>query len=187
MANSELLNASVNWLCSRVDIGPEYSNLAGYLFDYKFRWVLDHDKSRAVDGQDLRYYFGCEIGINDYIDIGRSDWASVLEVLVAFAMRIERQVMGDDDLGDRTATWFWEMMRNLSLAKMTNDSFNLDEVNRILDVWLDRKFDSNGRFSPFPLNQGGPLMGQFCPKNANLDQKTVDLWYQMQTYMMLKY
>jgi hypothetical protein len=187
MADSELLNTYYHWLCRGVDIGPEYSKLSSYLFDYPFRWCHDHDAQRATDGRDLRYYFGCEVGINDYIDIGRSDWVSVLEVLVAFSKRIELQVMGDDELGDRTATWFWDMMRNLSLTRMTNDAFDVNVINQILDVWLDRKFQSDGKFSPFPLDQFGPKSGPLAQKSGPNDQRLVDMWYQMQTYMMQKY
>ena len=73
---------------------------------------------------------------------------------------------------------FWELISNLGLEKYskrgwkgTNVYFEIDEI---LNIWLERRYDEDGKGNIFPL------------KDPIKDQKTVEIWYQMQSYLLEK-
>jgi hypothetical protein len=103
---------------------------------------------------------------------GREDskfppFCSVLEMMIALAKRWEDNVMYDPDYGDRTAEWFWIMMRNLGFTWLDDMRFDPVEANYITDRLLDREYDKDG--------QGG----LFRIKNPNIDMRNTEIWYQM--------
>ena len=48
------------------------------------------------------------------------------------------------------------------------------EMDEILNIWLERRYDEDGKGNIFPL------------KDPIKDQKTVEIWYQMQSYLLEK-
>ncbi|MDO4378315.1 MAG: hypothetical protein Q4C64_04075 [Erysipelotrichia bacterium] len=102
------------------------------------------------------------------IDIGDPN---VLEVLVALALRLDLDVIGDDDekhLGD----WFWGMLFNLGLSEYDDDNFDKKQVESKIDIWLSRGFDYSGKGSIFPL------------KSPQTDQRITEIWYQANAYII---
>lgn len=154
-----------------------YSYLLSFLFEMEFYWFddLESDESRAEDGKRLREEYMMENDISP--DKVLQGPCRVLEMLVALAQRAEF-VMYDPLEGDRTYKWFWIFMKNLGLDYLTNDKCTSEAENYVRMVvtrWLDRRFDSNGNKSPFPI------------KKRSEDMRKVDIWYQMQWYLAENY
>lgn len=151
----------------------KYSKVAMLLYLKRFHSVIPLDDNRAEDGIELRSLYREETKSTGAE--APDDQCRVLELLTAFAMRIERDIFHEDSKGDRTYKWFWEMFKNLGLDKYPDNKIFYNEtdsaeVDHILDVFLDRKYNKNGVGGLFPLN-----------KTKN-DQRKVELWYQMCEY-----
>lgn len=123
------------------------------------------DRNRAADGIDLRYKYGCD---NDILD----EPCSILEMLIALAVRIENQIMNDYDSGDRTSQWFWLMLTNLGLNRMDDDHYDEETVDWFLDRFLNREYDCNG--------EGG---GLFILERPFDDLREVEIWVQANWYL----
>jgi hypothetical protein len=131
------------------------------------------DGNRAEDGIDLRYRFGYEQGydsqtISTFLD---NRPCSVLEMLIALAIRCEEHIMDDPDIGNRTGQWFWNMIINLGLGFMDDTKFDENYVKDVISRFLYRKYKRNG--------EGGLFTVEHC-KN---DLRTVEIWYQMCWYL----
>ena len=96
---------------------------------------------------------------------------SVLEMLIALAMRCEEHIMDDPDIGNRTGQWFWSMITNLGLGSMTDAKFDRVKINHVILIFLDRKYKPNG--------EGGLFTVRNCPR----DLRTIEIWYQMCWYL----
>ena len=146
-----------DWLCDIINLRPgTYDILIQTLYAIPFTWVLDLDSNRAEDGLILRGDFHDECGYIEKLD---DKPCSVLEALIGIARKMD-YILDDDDKGDRTRIWFWEMISNLSLNTYSDSyldhdgSSHWDKINdifKICDQWMDRRFDYTGRGSPFPL------------------------------------
>ena len=79
--------------------------------------------------------------------------------------------MEDDTVGNRTGQWFWNMIVSLGLGSMSDSRYNKKEVDRILDIFLNRTYEANGREGLFTIED--------CP----YDLRAVDIWYQMMWYL----
>ena len=95
-----------------------YRKLLRELHRIEFTYSIPMDGNRAEDGVDLRYRFGYENGysssmISVYLD---NRMCSVLEMMIALAIRCEEHIMDDPDIGNRTGQWFWNMIVNLGLV-----------------------------------------------------------------------
>ena len=168
----DLIEDYHDWMCDLMRINlPEHRKYGRLLHELDCKeFIFSHplDKNRDLDGYLLREEFLFDNGY-DQKDIWDGP-RSVLEVLVALSKRIETEITGD--LGnDKIERWFWVMIKNLGLDIYTDDNYDQEEVNRILDVWLQRRFKSNGKGGLFPL------------KKTTQDQRDIDIWYQMQLYL----
>lgn len=144
---------------------------------YNTEFIYDDDiwsdKNRIGDGEELRYEFAVFAG--DGINNVASDDAmgeilempcTVLEVLVALAVRIDSDITGEPG-EDRAEEWFNQMIANLGLDVPRTES----EVSYILNRWLTRRYDENGSGGLFPL---------ITPYR---DQRTIGLWEQASDYI----
>ena len=171
-------NEYFEWMCNLVCDSNRfkkvhYDKLLSYLYDTEFTYLLDMDSNRAEDGIDLRYRFAIEskysrADISRYLDYCP---CSILEMMVALSLRCEENIMDDPDIGDRTGKWFWDMIVNLGLFKMNDLNFDLDKVSDIINIFLDREYEANGRG------------GLFLVRNSKYDIRTVEIWYQMCWYL----
>ena len=151
----------------------DYHELLFHLHHIDFVYILPRDENRFIDGVNLRYSFGLEMGVPErdierYLDIRP---CSVLEMLVALSIRCENEIMQDTDYGDRTWRWFWKMMTNMNLGGMTNDKYDEEYVERVIERMLDRKYEANGRG------------GLFTIANCKDDLRDVEIWAQMMRYL----
>jgi len=170
------------WLGSLVDVDwDRYSELLYILDNIEFRWSLSQDESRATEGLMLREEFAS-------LDIVNNDWVafidepcSVLEALIPLARRMN-DLFTNENTGDTTRVWFWTFIEHLGLKPYTNDRliqrlYTSDDydIQTIVNRWLDRDFEPNGKGSIFPLS------------DAKGDQREVTLIYQMYNYVQENY
>lgn len=151
-----------------------YRKLFVLLHDTEFIYSIPRDKNRAEDGIDLRYRFSRlkgyeqdDIDIYQYLDMP----CSVLEMILALAIRCEETIMDDPSIGNRTQQWFWGMITNLGLGSMTDSRFDRDAANDILERFLDREYEPDGKG------------GLFTVRNCDSDLRDVEIWYQMCWYL----
>lgn len=162
-------NEYFDWMYNLVD-GRQYSSLLMELHNIEFRYIIPHDENRADDGISLRYRFALQSGFEDYIE-HLDGPCSVLEMMIALAIRCEEDIMDDPRYGDRTRQWFWKMVVSLGLGSMTNDRFDRDYVRDRIDIFLNREYEPNGKG------------GLFTIKNCEYDLRDVEIWYQLSWYL----
>ena len=165
-----------NWMYKKVvpvDVSGSYRMLLKRLDETDFFYILQMDKNREEDGLDLRYRFGHEEGISTIDIINHLDTTdcSVLEMMVALAIRCEEDIMDDPEIGDRTSRWFFEMIYNLGLSDMTDENYDEDYVDSRIYIFLHRQYDPDGNGGLFHLTN--------CPD----DLREVQIWYQMNWYL----
>lgn len=149
----------------------KYYEVLSRLFITRFVSLVKGDQNRAKDGESLRELYEDETG--ESCDIYGE--CSVLEMMVALAMRCEEQIMYDPEEGDRTHVWFWEMFSNLGLDKLDENRFDEQEFCDILCHFLGRKYDKNGHNGPF-----------YIPGFEG-DMRKIELWYQLGYYIESKF
>lgn len=137
------------------------------MFSYTFRYSVIGDECREKDATNILYIRYMDEHHYDYnFDNVYDRDVSVLEVLIALSIRIERDIMGEPG-NYQDDRWFWIMIDNLGLNSCTNDDFDEEIVDYILSKWLDRRFSYDGTGGIFPIKTP-----RFC-------QKDVEIWYQM--------
>jgi hypothetical protein len=139
--------------------------------------IVGHDDNRLNDGFELRATYSNNFTMPDLPGIFDEE-VSVLEVLVAFAMRIDDDIMYDGNL--HASKWFFIMVDNLGMTNFTDDRLGLDwcidDEEQILDIWMSRQYGPDGKGSIFPI------------KNCNVfDQRDLEMWYQMQEWFKEHY
>ena len=144
-----------------------YWKLLGQLFRKEFVWFIPNDDNRIADGLELRDEFLAYEGIDDVDPAWMNLGCSFLELLIGLSRRLSFFAEGEPD------SWFWTLIENLGLEKF-NDHYGVptDVVDETLDRVIFRTYDARGRGGLFPLER--------APK----DQRQVELWYQMHTYIM---
>lgn len=168
------------YLCSLISydtkkIEGSYDRLLHHLLETEFTYIIANDINRAEDGKDLRNRFAIEYGYKDLSDSFFEEPCSVLEMIIALALRCEEDIMSDPDEGDRTGLWFWTMIVSLGLDDMTDDNYEYFEVRDHIDIFLKRKYAPNGSGGLFTIN------------DPDIDMRTVEIWYQMHYYLNSTY
>lgn len=176
MSRKNTLELYFEWMCDIIESHDRfmgvvtYDKLLRYLNSVEFTYELPMDLNREVDGEDLRYHFDCRTGYNVYDQLQGLP-CSVLEMMVALALKCEEQIMTDDEYGDRTDIWFWKMLTNLGLGGYDDNNFIEDEVKEIIDIFLHRDYSPDGKG------------GLFYMPNCKEDLRYVDIWMQMCWYL----
>lgn len=179
MTRSELSREYREWMYQLVYNGKytkklSYLKLLGHLHSVEFIYILGMDSNRAEDGIDFRYRFGYERNYPDSLIASYLDDrpCSMLEMMIALAHRCETQIMDDPEVGDRTGLWFWNMIVSLRLNHMTDANYNVREVDDILDRFMHREYDYDGRG------------GLFTIENIDKDMRQAEIWHQMNWYLV---
>ena len=147
-----------------------YRKLLMRLHDTEFTWFVPYDDNRADDGVQLRRRFALirdDISISNYI----TGPCTVLEMMVALAVRCEETIMDDALMGNRTGQWFWGMIHNLGLSPMSDSKFDKRTVDEIIQRFLNREYEPNGKG------------GLFTVKRYERDMRTVEIWCQLNWYL----
>lgn len=177
MTTKSITTAYVNWLQVLVENDERFrSRYAGYrclllhLLDTQFTYILPMDGNRASDGEDLRYRFAYENGLDWRMVSSELDVSpcSVLEMMIALAIRCE-DIMANSAYGDRTAKWFWDMVESLGLLYYDDDNYDKYDVERRIQIFLTGYYAPNGRGGLFTINGIGDIRG-------------VEIWSQMLWY-----
>lgn len=152
-----------------------YNRLFAHLHSTRFTYLIPMDENRASDGIDLRRRFALYQGYEDeaydmVIDM-LSGPCSVLEMMIALAIRCEENIMDDPSIGDRTQQWFWVMITNLGLNSMTDDRFDPLYVRNAVDILLNREYEPDGRG------------GLFTIRDCRVDLRRVEIWHQLCKYL----
>lgn len=143
-----------------------------HTIEFTFSELFPMDANRIEDGTDLRYRFSYENNYDQRMIASCVDDkpCSVLEMLVALALRCEEHIMSDSSFGNRTGQWFWEMIENAGLGTMDEQNFDEDFVEETVYVFMNREYEYDG--------SGGNI---FLDEAHNL--KALEIWYQMNLYL----
>lgn len=175
MFRDQIINDYFEWLWNFTKCRGHSQNrkIITLLHNIEFRYSIPMDANREEDGIDLRYRFITEVGIpKNYQEVyGYLDGpCSVLEMMIALAIRCEESIMDDPDIGDRTSEWFWLMMKNLGLDYMSDRKFDRNIAEEKISIFLDRRYKRNGEGGLFVVN-------------GRRDLRKVEIWYQMCWYL----
>lgn len=175
MLRDRIKNDYFEWLigmvyADRYAEGVSFRKLLEFLHNVEFEYIILKDKNRAEDGMDLRYRFAYDYHI-EYAERYLDGPCSMLEMMVALAIRCEEDMMDDPRYGDRTGQWFWGMVVSLGLGGMTDNRFDEASARDIIDRFLDRKYAPNGKG------------GLFTIRDHTVDMRKVEIWTQLLWYL----
>lgn len=175
--SDQIANEYFRWMTDIVCHGRfseriSYNKLLVYLHSTEFKWSLPMDRNRSEDGIDLRYRFAYQHpALDNDVERYLHGPCSVLEMMIALAIRCEETIMDDPRKGDRTQQWFWGMIASLGLASMHDDIFDRRFVDYTVNRFLDRDYEPNGKG------------GLFTIRNCDKDLRNVEIWYQLNWYL----
>ena len=160
------------WLCHFVKC---YSRrrLLRYLHSVDFQYKIPMDGNRYEDGINLRYRFAEDRGYpHKYAAAWIDDSpCSVLEMMVALAVRLEEDICRDPEYGDRTPKWFEQMLKSMDIWYMTDDEYSEALASSAINRMLERRYSRNG--------EGG----LFTVHHAGKDMRRAEIWYQAMWYL----
>lgn len=159
-----------SWLFDSFDFHG-YTKLFDILYGTEFVWTLPMDANRESDGRHLRVTYEAISGT--YMTLEELDApCSFLEMLVALAQALYEVIYVSD-----IKTWVWVFLDNIGVSECDDVWFD-ESINpsayvktRIDDVML-RRYRSDGDGGIFPLT------------HTDRDQRGVELWYQLNEYIM---
>lgn len=170
---TELETPYFNWLTSLVGM-KGHQKLLTELYLTPFVWTENFpmDQNRVGDGLSLRYRFSYETHMSkeDRDNLERVRPCSVLEVMIALALRCEEEYMVSGD-ENNTGKWFYQMVASLGLINMHDAVFDRSKVQEKLNIMMNRGYSPNG------------LGGLFFIPGYTDDLREVELWYQMMAYL----
>lgn len=144
-----------------------YWSLLRKMYTTPYAWFVSNDDNRVSDGIAIRDQWARDHSAMD------AEWldqpCSFLEMLIALSDRA-----AFEDGGDRSA-WFWHLLTNLGLSHINDaeyDELFEHEIGESLDRVTRRTYRANGHGGLFPL------------RHAEEDQRKVELWYQLNAYLM---
>lgn len=163
-----ILDDYFEWLYFKVAREESCRKLISMLHNMEFRYHVDYDVNRAMDGMNLRWY---------YVDDGGDDeimrWkepCTVLEMMIALAMHME-SIMDEPENPYNVYYWFWMMLENLDLADMTDSNYDKTYIYGRISMFLDRNYEPDG--------DGNIIYIPDCRE----DLREVEIWNQMCWYI----
>lgn len=147
-----------------------YWALLTQLHQTEFTWFVPNDDNRVADGKYLRYEFLDTRPPHEHL--ADHEWieergCSMLEMLVALSRRCS--FLG----GGAASAWFWHLIDNLGMRGFTDAKpGDPAEIDHILRRVIDRTYDEFGNGGLFPLRE------------TDIDQRQVEIWHQMNHYLI---
>jgi len=145
-----------------------YWRLLRQLYTKEFVWHVANDDNRVEDGRDLRVEFARQSRVridSDWLDLG----CSMLEMMLGLSRRLAFEAGGE------SRDWFWQLIENLGLTTFNDMNYNESyerEVDRVLEDIIWRRYRPDGSGGLFPL------------RYPDRDQRKVELWYQLNAYIL---
>jgi len=178
MIFTDLAGRYFDWLYERVcgdwePRGLSFHSLLMFLYNQNYIPSCEMDEARAEDGLDLRYRFAREQNIQYQAiqDSFAGIPCSMLEMMVALAIRVEEHILEDAAAGNRVGQWFWNMVVSLGLVAMDDSRFDESRAQGVLARFNARDYQPNG------------AGGLFTLMNPKEDMRTLDIWYQLMAYL----
>lgn len=176
--------------------GENHRKLCIELFKNRFfitRSAPKRDVDREKDGLELRKEWSYEIHKLDNIirdeypgdDLDYGMYTipcTMLEMIIGVSKRMSEQLM-DEDGEDKTAQYFWEIIGNLGLDCWDDDNFGWEtglapkNIGKTCEILCKRQYNPDGT--------GGGMFPM--PGILGINQKKMEIWYQMQEYINLMY
>lgn len=171
--DSDIQTGYLLWLMSYIfkeaDLPTDHcTRIILKLQDTVYQPYLPMDLNRESDGMDLRYRYALESGQDPRLvaDILDTRPCSMLEMMVALAIRCEDSIMSNPEYGDRTSKWFWDMVSSLGLA-----SEKESEWDYILDRFMNNSYKRDG------------MGGLFYIPGINRNLTKLEIWVQLNLYL----
>ena len=176
MIRSNITDEYFEWLYQivskdRYSKTHSYRKLLTYLHNREFTYLIPKDANRAEDGVSIRWRFANQFNDSGFIMRCIDRPCSVLEMMIALAIRCEEDIMDNTEFGNRIGQWFWKMVVNLGLGSMTDTRFSEEQVEEIIDRFLNRDFEPDGHGSLFVI------------RGCNYDLRDVEIWICMLWYL----
>lgn len=176
MIRNEIENEYLEWLYNLVcrqnfHEQISYRKLLSFLHNTEFVYTMARDGNRADDGIDLRYQFAYEYAEIDNAELYLDGPCSMLEMMIALAIRCEETIMDDPSKGDRTKQWFWGMITNLGLGSMMDDRFDEQYADDVITRFLNHEYEPDG------------TGGLFKVRHCKYDLRKVEIWFQLCWYL----
>lgn len=182
MVNNDapLDDAYFEWLYGQIgplkNRNPErnFWHLCRKLYSTEFIWFVPNDDNRVEDGKELRLEFlaSTRYQLEDPYHLWRDLGCSMFEMLIALSK------LAAFESGRGHVEWFWRFMHNLELDGYSDKVYDrsirngIDEgVEQVLHRLNERTYSRDGQGGLFPL------------RRARQDQRNVELWYQMSSYL----
>lgn len=182
---SEIFNDYHDWITglanSLLDLysyDKHFFNLVEKLYSTEFVWEISQDENRASDGIEFRLKFAefnPKYSVNDVKLYLMDIPCSILEMMLALSYRCEEDIMGDEEIGDRTGKWLYQMIKNLGLLGMNDIWYSEDFTNEVINNFLTHQYDYDG------------CGGLFHIENSPYDLRNMEIWYQMNLYLSEKF
>lgn len=185
---SEYKDDYFDWLCGLVHVDGldhNYRILARTMDDIEFVPLIPNDENRAEQGKNLRILYLGEV-LND---LDRYDKTVVLEpcsffeMLVRLAMDMANILQDEDNFQELIPRCFWEMASNMGLEDCSDETIGealtpsaiVEFVKKRCENVVYRRYKRSGKDGLFPL------------KHSKKDQRAVEIWYQMNAYLIENY
>lgn len=147
----------IKWICDQLGLRvTKWRGVMSNLNKIPYRWYIDTDENRAVEGLNLRNDYFKDRGFNR-IDSDNSD-CTVLEMLVSLANRLNLDYVGYPG-DEKNGLIFIDFCKNLGIISEESDenqcySGDFEDISESVDAWLDGDFEENGDGSPFYVPSG---------------------------------
>jgi hypothetical protein len=175
MPSASLDERYLDWLYDQVALvktrtgARTFRSLFEQMHKTIFVAIISHDENRIADARDMRYEFLAK----HENEQGDPNWmrapCSMLELLVV----LSRQLSFEMD--DNTDAWFWHLVDVLNLEQFNDRKYNRNAqevVGATLDRVIWRTYEPSGEGGLFPL------------RDPRRDQRKVELWYQLNAYLL---
>lgn len=142
--------------------------MAEQLYKKEFIWFVPNDDNRLVDGISLREEF-IQSTNAERDQMWLEEGCSFLEMLIALCRRLEFESRYD------AYHWFWKIIDNLGLSSYVDEEYDEEAnliINEVLDQVIERTYHRSGFGGLFPLQK------------ADKNQREVEIWYQMSSYLI---
>lgn len=129
---------------------------------------VPHDDNRIADAQDLRDEFLASEGVR-----GSREWMRLPCSMLELLMILSRQLAFEMD--DPVQIWFWHLIEVLNLEHFNDreyDDYAQEAIASAIDRVIWRTYEPNGQGGLFPL------------RNPARDQRKIELWYQLNAYLL---